>query len=178
VLARSFLWYAGLLCPIVSCFRVVTEIPCWTSKLDRWIDVNVLRCKCSLGYLSCSGCSLRYISWLQNVSSTSSPVILVKSIFSICKFALGNVCVIFVAYVSFSLGGYSLNTRKTLRDSRFKASVSGDHALPVIFPEYSVGGSRRVRGGHSVSPINVIVTLRDLMTYRAAAWVRNIGTRC
>jgi len=43
----------------------------------------------------------------------------------------------------------TLNTRKTLRDSRFKASVSGDHALPVIFPEYSVGGSRRVRGGHS-----------------------------
>jgi len=71
-----------------------------------------------------------------------------------------------------------LNTRKTLRDSRFKASASGDHVLPVIFPEYSVGGSRRARGGHSVSPTNVMVALRDLTTIRAAAWVRNIGTRC
>jgi hypothetical protein len=71
-----------------------------------------------------------------------------------------------------------LNTRKTLRDSRFKASASGDHALPIIFPENSVGRGHQARGGHSVSLMDVMVTLRDLTTIRAAAWISNIGTRC
>jgi hypothetical protein len=56
---------------------------------------------------------------------------------------------------------YSLNTRKTLRDSRFKASANGDHILPVIFPKYSINGSRRAPGEYSVSLTNVIISVRS-----------------
>jgi len=154
---------------------VMFEIPCWTSKLDRWIDAGVLCCKCSLGYVSRSGCSLRYISWLQNVSSTSYPVILVKIDFQYMRIRSWQRMFYIHPILLFSTGGYSLNTRKTLRDSRFKVSASGDHVLPVIFPEYTVSGGRRVRGGHSVSPTNIMFTLRNLTTIHVPAW--NIGTR-
>lgn len=42
----------------------------------------------------------------------------------------------------------TLNTRKTISNSRIKQTASGNHVLPIIFPEFS-GGSRRTHGRHS-----------------------------
>jgi len=156
---------------------VMSEILCWTPTLDRWIDVNVLYCRRPIRIFLIQVVPRPTFHDCKMWAPRRLQLPLLKFTFSIREFAFGNVCIIFIVYVLFSPGGYSLNMRKTLRDSRFKASASGDHVLPVIFPEYSVGGSRRIRGGHSVSPIDLMFTLRNLTTVRAPAWVRSIGTR-
>jgi len=40
----------------------------------------------------------------------------------------------------------NLNTRKQLREGRFQTTTSGDHILPVIFPDNFSGGTRRTSG--------------------------------
>lgn len=40
----------------------------------------------------------------------------------------------------------NLNTRKHLREGRLQTTTSGDHILPVIFPDNFSGGSRRTSG--------------------------------
>jgi len=84
------------------------------------------------GTLTCAGTVLSMICWL------TMPY---NRLFLALHFMIAKL------YANSLLA--TLNTRKTLRDSRFKVSASGDHVLPVIFPEYTVSGGRRVRGGHS-----------------------------
>ncbi|KIM82138.1 hypothetical protein PILCRDRAFT_820523 [Piloderma croceum F 1598] len=84
------------------------------------------------GSLTCAGTVLSLILWL----TMPDIRVFLTTYFMIAKLYANSLLA-------------TLNTRKTLHESRFKALASGDHVLPVIFPEYSVGRGHRARGEHS-----------------------------
>ncbi|KIM82146.1 hypothetical protein PILCRDRAFT_820524 [Piloderma croceum F 1598] len=138
--ARQFRWVFTLGLALSSAVDVlITVCLCYYLRSNRTGSLSMNDIIDSLvvytfetGSLTCAGTVLSMVCWL------TMPYI---RLFLALHFMIAKL------YANSLLA--TLNTRKTLRDSRFKASASGDHALPVIFPEYSVGGSRRVRGGHS-----------------------------
>lgn len=83
------------------------------------------------GSLTCAGTILSMIFWLT---------------MSYNRLFLGLHFIIAKLYANSLLA--TLNTRKTLSESRMQTTPSGDHVLPVIFPEFS-GGSRSHNRKHS-----------------------------
>lgn len=82
------------------------------------------------GSLTCAGTILSMICWL------TMPY---NRLFLALHFMIAKL------YANSLLA--TLNTRKTLSESRIQATPSGNHAMPVIFPEFSI--NRRTRGRHS-----------------------------
>lgn len=86
------------------------------------------------GSLTCAGTILSMICWL------TMPY---NRLFLALHFMIAKL------YANSLLA--TLNTRKTLSESRIQTTPSGNHVLPVVFPEFSINRRTRARHSHGAS---------------------------
>jgi len=136
--SHQFRWVFTLGLALSSAVDVIiTIILCYKLRssrtgsrgMDNIIDTLVLY-TFETGSLTCAGTVLSMICWLTMPHNR---------LFLALHFMIAKL------YANSLLA--TLNTRKTLSESRTKPTPSGDHVLPIIFPEFY--GSRRTRARHS-----------------------------
>jgi len=116
---------ADILITITLCYKLRTSRT-GSLSMDDIIDTLVLYAF-ENGSLTCAGTVLSMICWL------TMPY---NRLFLALHFMIAKL------YANSLLA--TLNTRRTLSESRVRMTSSGNHVLPVIFPEFS-GGSRTHR---------------------------------
>jgi len=121
---------ADVLITITLCFKLRSNRT-GSISMDNVIDSLVLY-TLETGSLTCAGTVLSMLCWL-----TMSY----NRLFLAIHFIIAKL------YASSLLA--TLNTRKQLSDSRMKTTPSGDHVLPVIFPEFSGGSHQKHHRKHS-----------------------------
>jgi len=114
---------ADVLITITLCYKLRSNRT-GSISMDNVIDSLVLY-TLETGSLTCAGTVLSMLCWL----TMSYNRLFLALHFIIAKLYANSLLA-------------TLNTRKQLSDSRMKTTTSGDHVLPVIFPEF-FGRSRR-----------------------------------
>jgi len=137
VFARNFRWVFTLGLALSSTVDIlITVVLCYKLRSSKTESISTDFVIDSLvlytfenGSLTCAATVLSMICWLTMPHNR---------IFLALHFMIGKL------YANSLLA--TLNMRKQLREGRGKTTSSGDHILPVIFPNNFSGGTRRARG--------------------------------
>jgi hypothetical protein len=139
IFAHKFRWIFTLGLALSSAVDIlITVVLCWKLRSSRtgsistdFVIDSLVRYTLENGLLTCAATVLSMACWLAMPHNR---------VFLALHFMIGKL------YANSLLA--TLNTRKQLRERRVKTTSSGDHILPVIFPDNFSGGSRRGHGRH------------------------------